>query len=381
MLNNPYRRYILGVRRTSTPLGDLFHAIEAESGREVMAQTFRAENIDPARLQANLPKLAALRHNNMARIVEVSDFAGKPIVIYERLTGETLAERAAARAQRPIPQTLLPFYLYQIAQALATAEKFRVGHGALDARSIFLLPKGQLLIAQTGLRGALEMRSATESQPGFQPNYTQEDLRSLAQIIDSLMHYTGENDDLERTLFRMSQMEAGLGYRDFASLVADLEYMRANVRTTALRAGSGATEVLPGMEGGPQAISHPTPTALATLYFPESGQVLEIQRTGEHTIGRRHQAQALVPDLDLTNYNAYQNGLSKLHARINIEDESAELIDMHSGNGTFLNGRRLQPETPAALAHGDLLMFGKLKAQFLRYGPDEDDAPETPFPG
>ncbi len=375
MVNNPYRRYILGVLRNSNRLGDLFHAIEAESGREVMAQTFRAEHIDPARLQAHLPKLVAVRHNNLARIIEVSEFAGKPIVVYERLTGETLAERAASRTQRPVPQTLLPFYLYQVAQALATAEKFRVGHGVLDANSIFLLPKGQVLVAQIGLRGALE------SRPDFQPRYTAEDLRSLAQIIDGLLHYTGDNDDLERTLFRMSQMEAGLGYPDFASLVKDLEYMRANVRTTALRAGTGATEHLPGMEGGPLAAVGSGPTALASLYFPDSGQVLEIQRTGEHTVGRRHQAQALVPDLDLTNYNAYQNGLSKLHARINIEDESAELIDMHSGNGTFLNGRRLQPETPAPLAHGDLLMFGKLKAQFLRYGPDEDDAPENHFPG
>lgn len=370
MFNNPFRRYILGVQRSSSRMGELFHAIEAESGRQVMAQTLRVNvPLDRERLQNHSPMLVALRHNNVARLIEVSEFGGRPIFVYERLTGETLAERAAKSHQHPLPPNLLPYYLYQLAGALAYAEKFRIGHGALDANSIFLLPKGQLILTQMGLRGLLEHSG------NARPDYTQIDMLALAQIIDALMPLSGENDDMERTLFRMSQGDPQMGYPNFSALVTDLEYMRANVRTTALRSGSGATARLEDMEGGPAAPALARSAAVAALYFPDTGQVLEINHLGEHTVGRRHQAQAIVPDLDLTNYNAYQGGLSKLHARILLTAERAEVYDMHSANGTFVNGLRLSPEQAAPLAHGDMLMFGKLKTQFLRYDGDQEPYP------
>ncbi|TAK13382.1 MAG: FHA domain-containing protein [Anaerolineae bacterium] len=363
------KRYILGVRRGTGRLGDMFLAIDASTGREYTAVMVHNPSANMAALQAGFPLLASLQHANLARAYEVSEFGGKTIVIYERLEGETLADRTATLREQPIKSSLLPNYLYQAAQALAYAEKFKISHGSLDSSNIFLLPNGRIAISQIGLRGLLE-RTGEE-----RPMYTRQDMAALSQVIDALWTTHGENDDFERTIFRMQMGDEETGYRNFAALVSDLEYMRANVRTTALPAASGRTGVLGGKTpGAVNTAQAGAAAALASLYFPDSGRVIEMEQTGEFIVGRKHHSQAIIPDIDLTDFNAYQWGISKLHARIVLHADRAEVCDMFSSNGTFVNGTRLAPETPAPVKHGDFILFGKLKVQFLQY-KEEDTSP------
>jgi hypothetical protein len=367
------KRYILGVQRSSGRLGDVFQAIEAVGGREVTALALRPDVRDVSGLRSGYSLLAALRHGNIARLLEVSELSGRTLVIYERLAGETLAERAAIARHRPIRSAALANFLYQAAQALAYAEKFRVGHGAISGGALHLLSDGRVLVSQLGLRGLLE-RTAED-----RPDYTQQDMHALAEVIDSLWANAGDNEDLERTIFRMQLGDPGNGYRNFAALVSDLEYMRANVRTTALPERS-RTSRLAEAPAATQPAAPARATALAALFLPESGQVIEITRYGEHTIGRKHLGQAIVPDIDLTIHQSYQGGVSKLHARLVVQPDRAEVFDMYSANGTHVNGFRLMPETAMAVQHGDMLTFGRLKTQFLRYGEGALDGGGLPGP-
>ena len=41
------------------------------------------------------------------------------------------------------------------------------------------------------------------------------------------------------------------------------------------------------------------------------------------------------------------------------------VMDLGSSNGTYLNGRRLNPHTEESLKHGDVVALGKLKIQVL----------------
>jgi pSer/pThr/pTyr-binding forkhead associated (FHA) protein len=77
-------------------------------------------------------------------------------------------------------------------------------------------------------------------------------------------------------------------------------------------------------------------------------------------IGRSDARSTFVPDVDLANYKALERGISRRHATFIRNQGALHLIDLHSINGTFINGNRLQPDIPYPLHNGDLLKFGDL---------------------
>jgi len=72
-----------------------------------------------------------------------------------------------------------------------------------------------------------------------------------------------------------------------------------------------------------------------------------------------------MPDIDLTPYQAYENGVSRLHAVLKKNDNRVIIMDLGSSNGTYVNGVRLKPENEYPLSHGNIIALGKLKIQFL----------------
>ena len=115
-------------------------------------------------------------------------------------------------------------------------------------------------------------------------------------------------------------------------------------------------------------LKHPLQTPLQSwisLHLIESGQVLPLADRTEFTLGRSAEGQPIVPDVDLTSYNAYANGVSRLHAAIKLVNNRIVVVDLGSSNGTYLNGVRLSPYIETPVSHGDLIYLGKLKIQVL----------------
>jgi hypothetical protein len=102
-----------------------------------------------------------------------------------------------------------------------------------------------------------------------------------------------------------------------------------------------------------------------SLHIIENGQILPLADRTEFTLGRTAEGQPIVPDVDLTAYNAYANGVSRLHAAIKLVNNRVVVVDLGSSNGTYLNGVRLSPYIEAPVSHGDLVYLGKLKIQVL----------------
>ncbi len=102
-----------------------------------------------------------------------------------------------------------------------------------------------------------------------------------------------------------------------------------------------------------------------SLHLIESGQILPLADRTEFTLGRSAEGQPIVPDVDLSPYNAYANGVSRLHAAIKLINNQVVAVDLGSSNGTYLNGVRLTPYIETPIAHGDLIYLGKLKMQVL----------------
>jgi hypothetical protein len=102
-----------------------------------------------------------------------------------------------------------------------------------------------------------------------------------------------------------------------------------------------------------------------SLHIIESGQILPLAERTEFTLGRSADGQPIVPDVDLSSYNAYANGVSRLHAAIKLVNNRVVVVDLGSSNGTYVNGVRLSPYIETPVSHGDLIYLGKLKIQVL----------------
>ena len=102
-----------------------------------------------------------------------------------------------------------------------------------------------------------------------------------------------------------------------------------------------------------------------SLHLMDSGKILPLSSRTEFTMGRLSEGQPIMPDIDLTPYQAYASGVSRLHAVVKREADRSVVMDLGSSNGTYLNGRRINPHTEEELKHGDVVALGKLKIQVL----------------
>lgn len=94
------------------------------------------------------------------------------------------------------------------------------------------------------------------------------------------------------------------------------------------------------------------------LVVPSSRRRFRLVVQNELQIGRA--SSNLVPEVDLTEDDGAEKGVSRLHAKIQVVEEGFVLIDLDSTNGTLLNNYRLSPHEPYPLRSGDEIRFGDL---------------------
>jgi hypothetical protein len=99
---------------------------------------------------------------------------------------------------------------------------------------------------------------------------------------------------------------------------------------------------------------------------------------GEICLGRRDTARGAFPELDLSPDGGRKAGVSRLHVRVYQVGNRLFVEDVDSANGTFLNGRRLNPYLPYPLKEGDTLQLGSLKllVAFVRAEPESSATPK-----
>lgn len=105
--------------------------------------------------------------------------------------------------------------------------------------------------------------------------------------------------------------------------------------------------------------------AWGSIHLLDTGQVLPLSSRSEFTMGRISEGQPIMPDIDLSPYQAYAAGVSRLHAVIKREGERLIFMDLGSANGTYVNGKRLNPNVEQQIHHGDIVALGKMKLQIL----------------
>jgi len=102
-----------------------------------------------------------------------------------------------------------------------------------------------------------------------------------------------------------------------------------------------------------------------SLHLMEGGKLIPLASRNEFTLGRVGEGQPIMPDVDLSPYQAYVSGVSRLHAVVKRDASRVLIMDLGSSNGTYLNGRRINSHIEEKLQHGDVVALGKLKIQIL----------------
>lgn len=108
-----------------------------------------------------------------------------------------------------------------------------------------------------------------------------------------------------------------------------------------------------------------------TLHILKSGERIPLFGQDDFTIGRMSEGQSIIPDVDLSPYNAYQEGVSRIHASLKVAKNQVQLIDLSSVNGTSINDSKIPPNIYHELQNEDVITFGRLKVQMIIRIPGE----------
>jgi hypothetical protein len=96
------------------------------------------------------------------------------------------------------------------------------------------------------------------------------------------------------------------------------------------------------------------------LYIRGYEQPLVVPLAEEIILGRYDTTTGETPDVDLNDYGAEQEGVSRRHAGIIAEEDALKVIDLGSANATFINGQKLIAHQARILRDGDELRLGHL---------------------
>jgi pSer/pThr/pTyr-binding forkhead associated (FHA) protein len=137
-----------------------------------------------------------------------------------------------------------------------------------------------------------------------------------------------------------------------ASLVSDL------VQESTRQIGAGPSIVAPITAANPNQTAS---IGLAiTLVVVQTGTRLRLHAAEQLLIGRKDPAKGIYPDVDLGPEGGYDAGVSRKHAILSHRQGKFVIEDLGSANGTFVNGKRLDPQMPIPLRSADELRCGTL---------------------
>ena len=105
--------------------------------------------------------------------------------------------------------------------------------------------------------------------------------------------------------------------------------------------------------------------SLLGLRVVSSGDIISLLGRDNFTLGRSIEGQAVIPDVDLAKFDAYDQGISRMHAELRVEQDGVFVIDLDSANGTIVNGKRIKGQVNSQIYHGDIIQLGRLRLQII----------------
>ena len=101
------------------------------------------------------------------------------------------------------------------------------------------------------------------------------------------------------------------------------------------------------------------------VHVIDNGKLIPVTDKTEFTVGRASEGQPITPDVDLSEFNAFDFGVSRLHIVVRLKEEKLSIMDLGSSNGTFINSIRVPVNSEQSISSGDVVSLGKFRIQIL----------------
>lgn len=122
-----------------------------------------------------------------------------------------------------------------------------------------------------------------------------------------------------------------------------------------------------------------TPSRVIRLRIRGLTEKLIFEEGTEIVLGRLDLTNPDLSRFDLTRFGGHERGVSREHALLQLKDGQLRVTDLCSANGTFINLKRLEPNTPTTLKDGDELTLGNLTIVVnFEHEPPSAPPKETP---
>jgi tRNA A-37 threonylcarbamoyl transferase component Bud32 len=352
-----------------------------------------------ARFRREARAVAALRHPNILTIYDYGEEHGIAYIVMEYVPGGTLKARLTGQPMEwPDAATLV----IPVGRALAYAHSEGIVHRDVKPANILLARPDWPMLADFGLvklvghqRGITQPGVSVGTPAYFSPEQAagedvdhRSDIYGLAVVLYELL--TGrlpfEADSPIEMMLRRLHESPTPPRRLNPCITPSLEavILQALARDPAARHPTMEALVndlsrVPGATGR-AALSHaqaaaPAATArlgsLSPVVGPRlvvagTGATLTLPQKGEVLIGRGDPRITPQPDVDLGPHGGGQAGVSRHHARLLYSTEGWLLEDLHSTNGTFLNGAPVLPGQPFRVSTGDIIRCSQVTLIFYR---------------
>jgi hypothetical protein len=107
------------------------------------------------------------------------------------------------------------------------------------------------------------------------------------------------------------------------------------------------------------------PRANVILQMEPSGVCISVAANKPTVLGRGGVADNTETAIDLSEFGAYQYGVSRRHCQLRRRGMQLLLTDLGSANGTYLNDQALVPHRDQVVAHGDHVTLSRLRLTVL----------------
>lgn len=120
---------------------------------------------------------------------------------------------------------------------------------------------------------------------------------------------------------------------------------------------------LPAAQAAPETAA--LPWQVVYVIAPAARKQWRLALNGPLWIGRADPEEGFWPEVDLTDANAAELGVSRRHAVIDFTDQGPVLIDKNSANGTWIGEEQLLPLRPYVLQPLTRVRLGRLPLQLV----------------
>lgn len=399
-------KYTLDQYLGDTGVAHVYRAKNPELALPLVVNVLSIQMVeDPDFYTQMMVKIGVLAEMNQANISAILDFGVEKYayVVTPYVTGPTLRDLLNSSMRRAvrIPVDSGIFIMNSVSEALKYGHEMGIPHWDLKAENVILGEEGTVILVDYGLEQMLRQMRPTSSDArdmtmlstanvdntkGFKKDIMDfgkiffevatnrtlkpedPDSGAMYNYIPPSRYGTDVPDAIEMVI--MKALGGGRdvpGYTQFSQLYQDLRSYKGKTTTTVLPTARMSDVIAFSSRFSRIGVSEQIQSEVSSvaLHFMDTGQVLDLESNRSYSLGRQSGGQAVVPDIDLSPFNAYEWGISRHHATLTITNGQVTIVDENSSNGTYHAGQKLEPNKPYVLNGGDMILLGKLRVQIL----------------